>query len=188
MRIAISGPPGSGKTTVSEIVARRMGYRLVLVGQIFREMASERKVDLGTFGKFAEEDETIDRELDARVVAVARESTDIVIEGRLTGALMRKFEIEALTVHVDAAEDVRSLRIAKREDKPAEQVLKEMRVRERSERRRYLAYYGIDPSSRMIYDLWIDSSSNSAEEVAEAIAAEAVRRGATEASEDGDPC
>jgi cytidylate kinase len=72
MRIAISGPPGSGKTTVSEIVSERMGYRLVLVGQIFREMASERGVDLETFGRFAEEDETIDRELDARMVAVAR--------------------------------------------------------------------------------------------------------------------
>ncbi|HIH01570.1 TPA: AAA family ATPase [Thermoplasmata archaeon] len=186
MRIAVSGPPGSGKTTVSEIVARRMGYRLVLVGQIFREMASERKVDLGTFGRFAEEDETIDRELDARMVAIARESQDIVIEGRLAGALMRKFEIEALTVHVDAAEDVRSLRIAGREDRPVEQVLKEMQVRERSEKKRYLAYYGIDPSNRMMYDLWIDSSVNSAEEVAEAIVAEAVRRGASEAPEDGE--
>ena len=181
MRIAISGPPGSGKTTVSEIVARRMGYRLVLVGQIFREMASERNVDLGTFGRFAEEDETIDRELDSRMVAIAKESPDIVIEGRLTGALMRRSGIEALKVHVDASEEVRSQRIAKREDKPAEQVLTEMQVRERSERKRYLAYYGIDPSDRTIYDLWIDSSNVSAEEVAEAIVAEAARREASEA-------
>jgi cytidylate kinase len=185
MRIAISGPPGSGKTTVSEIVAQRMGYRLVLVGQIFREMASERMVDLGTFGRLAEEDETIDRELDSRMVAVARENADIVIEGRLTGALMRKFDIAALTVHIDASEEVRGFRISKREGKPAEDVLNEMRARERSEKKRYLEFYGIDPSTRTIYDLWIDSSSKTPEEVSEAIVSEAERRCAAEASEGG---
>jgi cytidylate kinase len=185
MRIAISGPPGSGKTTVSEIVSERMGYRLVLVGQIFREMASERGVDLETFGRFAEEDETIDRELDARMVAVARESTDIVIEGRLTGALMKRFEIPALKVHIEASEEVRSGRIAKREGKPADVILRDMQVRERSETKRYRAYYGIDPSDRMIYDIWIDSSDRTPEEVAEAIVSESNRRCADEASQGG---
>lgn len=176
VRVAISGPPGSGKTTVSEMVASRLGYRLVLVGQIFRQMADERKVSLDTFGRYAEEDETIDKELDSRMIAIAREQDDIVIEGRLTGALMRRGDIDAFTVHVDAAEDVRCLRIAKREGKPVDLVLKEMRTRERSESKRYLAYYGIDVSNKMIYDLWIDSSGKSAEEVADAIVAEARKR------------
>jgi predicted cytidylate kinase len=176
MRIAISGPPGSGKTTVSEIVAGRLGYELVLVGQIFRQMASERGVDLETFGRFAEEDETIDRELDDRMVAVAASRDDIVIEGRLTGALLRRKGIEAFTIHIDASEEVRCLRIAKRECDEDDAIMKETRMRERSERKRYLAYYGIDPSNRMIYDLWIDSSARTAEEVADEIVAEARKR------------
>lgn len=176
MRIAVSGPPGSGKTTVSEIVAERMGLKLVLVGQLFRRMAEERGTDLETFGRFAEENETIDRELDDRTIAVARASENIVIEGRLTGALLKRNEIDSFTVHVDASEEVRALRIAKREDKPVEMVLKEMRRRERSERERYSAYYGIDPSDRSLYDLWIDSSNKPPEEVADAIVAEAERR------------
>lgn len=183
MRIAISGPPGSGKTTVSEIVANKLGYKLVLVGQIFRQMAAERNVSLDTFGRYAEEDETIDKELDARMVSIARDNEDIVIEGRLTSALMRRSDIEAFTVHVDAAEDVRSLRIAKREGNPVDQVLKEMRSRERSEGKRYLAYYGIDVSNRMIYDLWIDSSARSADEVADIIIEEFRKRLNDEGSE-----
>ena len=184
MRIAISGPPGSGKTTVSEIVAERLGYKLVLVGQIFRQMADERKVSLDTFGRYAEEDETIDKELDSRMIAIARDEEDIVIEGRLTGALMIRSEIDAFTVHVDAAEDVRCLRIAKREGQQVDQVLKEMRIRERSESKRYLAYYGIDISNRMLYDLWIDSSGRSAEEVADAIIDEVRKRLDDEGPED----
>ncbi|UCE91239.1 MAG: AAA family ATPase [Methanobacteriota archaeon] len=176
MRIAVSGPPGSGKTTVSEIVANRLGYKLVLVGQVFRQMAEERKVSLDTFGRYAEEDETIDKELDSRMIAIARGEDDIVIEGRLAGALMRRGDIEAFTVNVDAAEDVRCLRIAKRENKPVDQVQREIRVRERSENKRYIAYYGIDVSNKMIYDLWIDSSGRSAEEVADAIVDEVRKR------------
>ena len=46
MRISISGPPGSGKTTVCMLVAGELGYDYVLVGQVFRQMALERKMDL----------------------------------------------------------------------------------------------------------------------------------------------
>lgn len=185
MRIAISGPPGSGKTTVSEIVSEHMGYRLVLVGQVFREMASEKRISLEAFGRFAEEDETIDRELDVRMVAVAKESSDIVIEGRLTGALMRRHDIPALKAHIDATEEVRSRRVAEREDKPADVVLREMQMRERSERKRYRAYYGIDPSDPSIYDMWIDSSVKTPEEVAGAIISVAEGGCANEASQGG---
>lgn len=158
------------------MVAKRMGFKLILVGQLFRQMAVEKKMDLEAFGSLAEEDETIDRELDDRTVAVARSSEDIVIEGRLVGALLKQSSIDALAVHVDASEDVRSSRIAEREKKPVDEVLMEMRRRERSERKRYLTYYGIDPSDRTIYDLWIDSSSETPEEVADAIVTEAERR------------
>jgi len=173
MRIAISGPPGSGKTTVSELVAKSMGYELLLVGQIFREMASERGIDLEMFDALAEEDETIDKELDIRVMALAMKKEDIVIEGRLTAALMKRKEIPALSVYIDAAEEVRASRIAKREGKPADAVLKDMQIRERSEKKRYKAYYGIDVSDRFTYDLWLESDDKSPQELADIIVAEA---------------
>ena len=161
---------------MGELVADRMGFELVLVGQLFRQMAAEREMDLAAFGRLAEEDETIDRELDDRTVAVARDKKDVVIEGRLTGALLKQNGIDALSVLVDATEEVRCERIAKRERKSAEVVLDEMRKREQSERKRYLAYYGIDPADRDIYDLWIDSSDRPPEDIADAIIAEAERR------------
>lgn len=176
MRIAVSGPPGSGKTTVSALVAHALGYELVLVGQVFRKMAEERGVGLEMFGALAEEDETIDNELDARTVAIAESKEDLVLEGRLTAALLKKKGIPSLAVYVDAPEEIRAARIAKREGGDAAKVLREMRVRERSEKKRYKAYYGIDPSDCNAYDLWLDSGSMTPEELADIITKEARRK------------
>ncbi len=176
MRIAVSGPPGSGKTTVSALVSHIMGYELVLVGQVFRQMAEERGVGLEMFGSLAEEDETIDKELDMRTVAIAESKEDLVLEGRLTAALLKKKGIPSLAVYVDAPEEIRAARIAKREGKDAAVVLREMRIRERSEKKRYKAYYGIDPSDCNAYDLWLDSGSLTPDELADIIVKEARRK------------
>jgi len=183
MRIAISGPPGSGKTTICMLVANRLGLEHVLVGQIFRQMAMERKMSLDTFSRLAEEDETIDRELDRRMIAVARAHEDVVLEGRLTGAMLKANKLPVLAVYVNASEEVRAERIARREGRDAEDVLSEMRLRERSERKRYIAFYGLDPSDKSIYDLWIDSSEVTAQKVADAIIERVRAMGAEDAHE-----
>ncbi len=183
MRIAISGPPGSGKTTICMLVAKRLGYDFVVVGQIFRQMALERKVDLETFGRLAEEDETIDRELDDRMLELARAKEDIVIEGRMAGPILKNKKVSVMAVFVAADEKVRADRIANREGKQADLVLREMRTRERSEMKRYMAYYGIDPSDRSIYDLWVDSTNLTADKVADIVVEKARMMDAEDAGE-----
>ncbi len=40
MRITISGPPGSGKTTVCSKLSEALGLEAVVFGKIFREFAA----------------------------------------------------------------------------------------------------------------------------------------------------
>jgi predicted cytidylate kinase len=183
MRIAISGPPGSGKTTICMLVANRLEYDFVVVGQIFRQLALERKVDLETFGRLAEEDETIDRELDERMLEMAKARENIVIEGRMTGPILKSNNVPVFAVYVAASEHVRAGRVAKREGKDVDVVLREMQTRERSEKKRYIAYYGIDPGDRAIYDLWVDSSDLTADKVADMIVEKARKMDAEDADQ-----
>jgi cytidylate kinase len=138
---------------------------LVSVGDIFRKQAEDRCMSLDEFGLLAKQDEDIDRKLDEEQKKIAMEKESLIIEGRLSG-----FLVDAdLKVWLKAPEKVRALRIARREDKPAAKAKEETKDREECERERYLKYYNIDTNDLSIYDLVIDSSRWSAEELSEIV-------------------
>lgn len=169
MIVAIGGTPGSGKTTVAERFARAYGYVLVSAGAMFREMAASRGMDLEAFGREAERDHSIDRELDRRVLEeVLRQDTfgnDVIVDGRLQGYLLRERGVPCLKVWIDAPLDVRAERVAGREGTPVAEAKDGIVRREASERARYTAIYGIDLAKAKGFDLVIDSSDKAPEEI-----------------------
>ena len=48
MIIAIDGPAGSGKTTISKLLAEKLGFTLVDTGAIYRTAALIIKINNGT--------------------------------------------------------------------------------------------------------------------------------------------
>jgi len=156
MLLTISGPPGSGKSTVASAVADAFGLEHVSGGDIFRSMAKERGLSLAAFNELAEEDDSIDRDLDRRLRETAREYDDVVLESRLSGWMAGEYA--DLKVWLDAPLLVRAERIADREEKPTAEALTETKEREESETLRYREYYGIDFDDRSIYDLAVNTS------------------------------
>jgi cytidylate kinase len=166
--ITISGLPGTGKTTVAILLENRLGLRYVYSGEIFREMAQKQGMSLEEFGVYCEKHREIDEELDRFQLEVLRKG-NVILEGRISGWLAHQNNIPAVKVLLEANIDVRSGRIVKREQGDREERKKEILKREKSEATRYKKYYNIDIYDTSIYDVIIDVSKKTPEEITEII-------------------
>lgn len=151
MLLTVSGPPGSGKSTNAAALAEAFELDHVSGGDIFRELADERGYSPVEFNELAEENDQIDRDLDARLREIAVEDDDVVLESRLAGWLAG--DHADVKIWLDAPLAVRADRIADREDKPTAVAREETERREQSERKRYQEYYNIDIAELSIYDI-----------------------------------
>ena len=166
--ITISGTPGSGKSTVAELLEEKTGIKYIYSGEIFRYLAEEHNMTLEEFGKYAEANSDIDKKLDEKQVEILKMG-DVILEGRLSGWLAHINKIPALKVSINASLDIRASRVVNREEGSIEQRKKEIIKRERSEETRYKNYYNIDLKDTSIYDLVIDSGDKTPEEIADII-------------------
>ena len=165
MRITISGPAGSGKTTVCNKLSAALSFESVVFGQIFRDLAAEKGISLAELGKIAEKDRSIDEMIDSRIVQTARERYDIILESRLAAHMLERNGIPAFKIYLHASPDVRIKRIGMRENGSAGEVLKATTDRQMSEEKRYRMYYGIDINDTNVYDLIINTDEIDADQV-----------------------
>lgn len=165
----MGGLPGSGKTTVCQALAEQTGWRYVNAGQIFRQLAEELGLALAELGRRAEADPSIDRQLDERMVDIARREQGLILEGRLTGWMVHRHGLPAYKIWLTAPPEIRARRISKREDESFAQALVDMQARERSERQRYLEYHGIDLDDLSIYELCIDTAERPPDSIVQQI-------------------
>src|SRR5262249_32736720 len=135
MLITISGLPGSGKTTVARVLSRRLGMPHIYAGDLFRKEAVERGMTLEDFNRLAERDHSIDRARAARVAESARRG-GLVLEGRLAGFVAVQEGVDALKVWLTASDTVCAQRVAQREGKDAQIVLRLNGARQRSDAKR----------------------------------------------------
>ena len=169
MIVAIGGPPGSGKTTVAERFAQAHAYVLVSAGLKFREMAKARGLSLEAFGKAAEADPGIDRSLDHAVLEeILRQDAygrDVIVDGRIQAHLLDQRRVPCLKVLINAPLAVRAERVAGREKKSPNAAEREISDREKSERVRYKALYGINLDDTSLFDLVVDSSDKTPDQI-----------------------
>lgn len=165
--VTLSGPPGSGTTTVAKRLADALDVEFRSTGEIFREMADEHGMSLDEFGDHVDDHPEIDRELDDRQRERAK-AGDVVLEGRLSGVVAKEVP-EALTVYLEAPARVRAERVADRDDLDVEEAFDAIWDREAKEKSRYHRIYGVDPDDPRHYDLVLDSGKLGPDELVEAI-------------------
>jgi cytidylate kinase len=166
--ITISGPPGSGTTTAARLLAEQTGFPYRNTGSLFREMAAETGMSLNDFGAYALTHPDVDRELDRRQLDLARNGR-VILEGRLSGHVVKKHGVPAVCVWLDAPLDVRVQRLSARDVQDLVVAADLNRRREELERQRYLEVYGYDLADLSVYDLVLDSSVLTPEGIVSAI-------------------
>ena len=103
--VTIDGPAGAGKTTVSRILAHRLGYRYVDTGALYRAVALAA---LGA-GVAAEDDDGLDRlcrRLNLELVA-GQKGSRLLLDGRDITDHIRTREVTAMASAVSARAPVR---------------------------------------------------------------------------------
>ncbi len=175
MIITISGQLGAGKSSVAKLVARKLRFRHLSTGDLWRKMAVEKGFSVLELNKLAEKKKgEIDKEIDERTRKLGQDKDNFVMDSRLAYHFIPK----SIKVFLDVDVDVAAERIFKDKKRKSEkgninleETKKKIRQRQNSERKRYREYYGTDYLDFSNYDLLIDTTNLSIEEVAEKIVA-----------------
>ena len=166
MIVTIGGLAGTGTTTLAEVLSEKLDVPYISAGFIFREMAAEKGMSVLEFSEFAEGNDDIDKEIDKRQADKAKSSENLIIEGRLSAYFVDNAD---LRIWLFTPFDVRSKRIAQREDKSVDVAKDEIIIREKSEALRYMEIHNIDISNMDIYDIIINTDSFNPESISEII-------------------
>ncbi|MAG38944.1 cytidylate kinase [Candidatus Woesearchaeota archaeon] len=170
MIITISGMAGSGKSTVAKILAKKLDFKHYSIGDMRRKMALSKRITLSELNKVGEKKFFTDKEVDEFQSTLAKKEDDFVIDGRLS----YHFIPLSFKVFLNAELKERAKRVLKdnrREEKfiDIENAKNELIQRKKSDIKRYEQYYDINPFKEKGYDLVIDTTNLSVEEVVKKI-------------------
>jgi len=139
--IAISGLHGTGKTTIAKRISEIFNLKHYSTGFMFRDLAKEKNLTIEELSKLAEEDSSIDYALDEKIKQYTNEG-NCVLDNQLSPYLLGD-QID-YCVLLKCAKDVRIKRMMERDSDDFEKKLYETELRELSEQKRFLKYYGVD--------------------------------------------
>lgn len=162
----------SGKWTVSKLLAKELGYQIVSIGDMKRKLAAEMWINIIEFNKMWD-DPKKSAEFDLKYEEYQKSlklSDDIILDSRL-GFYAQP---HAFKILLDVDEEVAWERIFKAErdtDKHAtkKHAINEVKERNSGDEARYQKLYNVDLWNHNNYNLVIDTSERTPEEVLQII-------------------
>ena len=172
MHITITGKLGSGKSTVAKKLVELYGFEIFSTGAILRAAAAERGMDVLELNKELsaklDSDRSMDDLIDNTTIRVAAERKDdkLIFDSRMAW----HFVPDSFKVFVTVAPRVAAERVMKdpRPGEPAEDIdelCAELVERSKVEQARFQALYGVDYYDYNNYNLVVDSSNRTPDEI-----------------------
>lgn len=171
MIITITGKPCSGKSAVIDYMISKYGFEKFSGGAIFRRIATERGVDILELNRL--HDTTIDKLVDDEIVKIGERDLykDIIFDSRTAWHFIPKSFKVFLDIH--PKEQARRLLNSKRDDEiinlSEEEAIASLNERWNLENERYNEIYGFDNQDSSVFDLVVDTTNVTIEEVGEKI-------------------
>jgi CMP/dCMP kinase len=171
MIITISGLPGSGKSTVGRLLAEQIGYKFYSVGDFRGEMAQKLGLTIDELNKVGQKEFWTDQKADDWQKKIGQTENNVVIDGWLAFHFVPKsFKI---FIEVQPKFAAHRIFINQRPDEKyldsEAGVAEQISHRLEETRNRLLKYYQVDFLNKDYYDLIIDSTNISPEEVTDKI-------------------
>ena len=171
IKISVTGDLGSGKSTVCRYLKENFGLNVYSIGLIQRSLAVKYNMDVCAFNKYMETHPEIDEEIDAELTEIGKRDEDMVLDSRMAWHFVPESFKVFLSVDLDAA--ARRIMTDQRGTVESYTTMEEAKnkliERKRSENMRYITKYGVDCSKPENYDLIINTTDISPEQVAKAI-------------------
>lgn len=184
MIITISGTPGSGKSTIGKAVASALHAKRYDMGQMWRDVARKRGMTLAELHRRVERnDPSVDRAVDSYQRKLGKSKRSLVVEGRLSFYFIP--HSVKVFLYVDPREGARRIwkqlqnrnrRNEARHLQSAADVERAIRQRMRTDRKRYLRYYAINPFLKKHYNLYLDTTRLTERAVEERVRAYCVEK------------
>lgn len=170
--ISLCGELASGKGTVSRLLAEKLKFGIYCNGDYFRELAKQREMDITSFNIYVLQHPEIDRQIEYSATEYAKTHDNFVIDARLGWyAVPESFKVY-LKVDIDEAAR-RAFYDTKRKSSENLQSIEEQKIdmqkRYQLENERYYSLYGVRKEDESNYDIVIDTTNMTAEQVTDII-------------------
>ena len=172
-KISLAGDLGSGKSTVSAILKQMLGYETYSTGALVREIAKKHGMSVVELNVYMETHPEIDHEIDDGLRQLANDPRGLIIDSRMAW----HFTAGTFKVYLTADVETASLRImnSHRDGEHAatlEETIRNTKNRRSSENKRYFEQYGVHITDMSNYDLILDTTYATPEEIANTLVSE----------------
>ena len=168
--ISITGDLGSGKSTVSDILCKRLNYEYIYTGKIYREIANKYNMTPLELNQYSETHPNIDEEIDSTFKSL-NEATNLIVDSRLAWFFIPiSFKVFLKTNLIISVNRISN--DSQRNDErysSNEEAANKIIARKLSENKRYMEFYGANCSDLSNFNLIIDTSFITPERVADII-------------------
>lgn len=160
MIVTISGNPGAGKTTTAKLLAKKLGYKHISMGDLRGRIAMKHNMTIDELNEIGKKEIWTDKEADDELIRMGKEEDNLIIDTWIG----YHFVPNSVKIFLKVDPQVGAERIFKnqRPDEPKKETIEEVKemVAKRVEdsNSRYKKYYNINFLDKSNYDLIIDTT------------------------------